>query len=578
MFERRLLQEVPEVKKSLRLQVFYQWLALLMNVLLMGLLASLFQAYFYGRLARLAPWAVLVLAGGVWGRFYFTRQAARMSGRSARVAKRKLRDRLLDQLMRLGGIEAQDRLGSAELIQVSVEGIDQLELYFSAYLPQLFFAVLAPLTLFFMLCWIHWSSALVLLICVPLIPLTLALVQGFAKRRLKHYWTRYVSLGQQFLENLQGLTTLKVLEADGRRHEQMNDQAEGFRKATMQVLFMQLNSILVMDVLAYGGAALGMILALRAYAKGQVPLTGALLIFLLSAEFFLPMRQLGSFFHVALNGVTAAKRLFKFLDAPIPVQGCVRLESVETITVKDLCFSYPAIEGREEEAIFDQLNWSVQAGQFVAIVGESGSGKSTLARLLCDQLTGYTGRIEWNGIEQRELDRQSLHQAVTYVGTDSPVFQGTVADLLRMAQPDATDEALWAVLNQVGLTQRLQADQGLETLILEGGSNFSGGQRQRLALARALLHDSSVYIFDEVTAQVDVDTEAKMMQVISQLAGSKTVILITHRLAHTQFADRVDCFEAGKRVESGTPAELLAQKGVYDRLWQTQKELEAWIQ
>ena len=490
-----------------------------------------------------------------------------MSDLSSRAVKKTLRTQIYEKLLRLGASYS-EHVSTAEVVQVAVEGVDQLETYFGAYLPQFFYAMLAPLTLFAVLCFVNMPAAFALLVCVPLIPVAIAAVQTWAKKLLSRYWGQYTKLGDTFLENLQGLTTLKIYQADGLRNDVMNEEAEKFRKITMKVLTMQLNSVTIMDVIAYGGAALGVILAATQYRAGHVALSGALLIILLSADFFIPMRQLGSFFHIAMNGMAASEKIFRLLDLPEPparTQTCPDGD----IVCRGLHFSYTP-----EREILHGLDLVFPAGSFTSIVGASGCGKSTIASILMGRSRGYTGAVTVGGVPLADISEDSLMRHITYVSHQSYLFKGTVRENLRMARPDASDDALWAVLRQVKLAAFLEQEQGLDTPLSEQGSNLSGGQRQRLALARALLHDTPVYLFDEATSNIDVESENDIMAEIHALAGRKTVILISHRLANVTVSDNIYVLDGGALAGQGTHEALLRAGGVYARLWDAQQALE----
>ena len=539
MIDKRLIGTVPESKKYIAANVALQWCGLVANVAMMMSVASLLASLLTAPVssARLLTTAA-VAAAAVLIRWLCTTGAARMSDLSSRAVKKTLRTQIYEKLLRLGASYS-EQVSTAEVVQVAVEGVDQLETYFGAYLPQFFYAMLAPLTLFAVLCFVNVPAAVVLLVCVPLIPGAIAAVQTWAKKLLSRYWGQYTKLGDTFLENLQGLTTLKIYQADGLRNDVMNEEAEEFRKITMKVLTMQLNSVTIMDVIAYGGAALGVILAVTQYRAGHVALSGALLIILLSADFFIPMRQLGSFFHIAMNGMAASDKIFRLLDLPEPP---VRARTCPDgdIVCQDLHFSYTP-----QREILHGLDLAFPAGSFTSIVGASGCGKSTIASIL-----------------------------MTYVSHQSYLFKGTVRENLHMARPDAPDAALWDVLRQVKLAAFLEQEQGLDTPLTEQGSNFSGGQRQRLALARALLHDTPVYLFDEATSNIDVESENDIMAEIHALAGRKTVILISHRLANVTVSDNIYVLDGGALAGQGTHDALLRAGGVYARLWDAQQALE----
>ena len=568
MIDKRLIGTVPESKKYIAANVTLQWCGLVANVAMMMSVASLLASQLSARAssARLLTTAA-VAAAAVLIRWLCTTGAARMSDLSSRAVKKTLRTQIYDKLLCLGASYS-EHVSTAEVVQVAVEGVDQLETYFGAYLPQFFYAMLAPLTLFAVLCFVNVPAAIVLLVCVPLIPAAIAAVQTWAKKLLSRYWGQYTKLGDTFLENLQGLTTLKIYQADGLRNDVMNEEAEKFRKITMKVLTMQLNSVTIMDVIAYGGSALGVILAATQYRTGHVALSGALLIILLSADFFIPMRQLGSFFHIAMNGMAASEKIFRLLDLPEPparMQACPDGD----IVCRGLHFSYTP-----EREILHGLDLVFPAGSFTSIVGASGCGKSTIASILMGRSRGYTGAVTVGGVPLADISEDSLMRHITYVSHQSYLFKGTVRENLRMARPDAPDDALWAVLRQVKLAAFLEREQGLDTLLTEQGSNLSGGQRQRLALARALLHDTPVYLFDEATSNIDVESENDIMTEIHSLAGRKTVILISHRLANVTVSDNIYVLDGGTLAGQGTHDALLRAGGVYAQLWDAQQALE----
>lgn len=568
MIDKRLIGTVPESKKYIAANVMLQWCGLVANVAMMMSVASLLASQLSARAssARLLTTAA-VAAAAVLIRWLCTTGAARMSDLSSRAVKKTLRTQIYEKLLRLGASYS-EHVSTAEVVQVAVEGVDQLETYFGAYLPQFFYAMLAPVTLFAVLCFVNVPAAIVLLVCVPLIPAAIAAVQTWAKKLLSRYWGQYTKLGDTFLENLQGLTTLKIYQADGLRNDVMNEEAEKFRKITMKVLTMQLNSVTIMDVIAYGGAALGVILAATQYRAGHVALSGALLIILLSADFFIPMRQLGSFFHIAMNGMAASEKIFRLLDLPEPparMQACPDGD----IVCRGLHFSYTP-----EREILHGLDLVFPAGSFTSIVGASGCGKSTIASILMGRSRGYTGAVTVGGVPLADISEDSLMRHITYVSHQSYLFKGTVRENLRMAWPDAPDDALWAVLRQVKLAAFLEREQGLDTPLTEQGGNLSGGQRQRLALARALLHDTPVYLFDEATSNIDVESENDIMAEIHALAGRKTVILISHRLANVTVSDNIYVLDGGALAGQGTHEALLRVGGAYARLWDAQQALE----
>lgn len=570
MINKRLIGTVAESKKYIAGNVILQWCSLTANIALMlsisRMLAELFRGSASVQLFTVTG-IVVILALAV--RFFCSIGAAKMGYFSSKAVKKSLREKIYQKLLRLGS-SYNEQVKTSEVVQVAVEGVDQLETYFGAYLPQFFYAMLAPLTLFIVLCFVNVAAAVVLLICVPLIPVAIAAVQTWAKKLLSKYWGQYTELGDTFLENLQGLTTLKIYQADAFKQQEMNEQAEKFRKITMKVLTMQLNSITIMDLIAYGGAALGVIMAVTQYQSGGVSLEGCLLIILLAADFFIPMRQLGSFFHIAMNGMAASDKIFRLLDLEETKPEITEsFPSGHTIRCSGLSFSY-----EPDREIFHSVDLTFPQGSFTALVGESGCGKSTLASILMGRNKGYTGSVSVGGVPLSSIQEESLLRNITYISHQSYLFKGTVRENLLMGKPGASDEELWAVLSRVNLAEFLKAEQGLDTRLLEKASNLSGGQCQRLALARALLHDSPVYIFDEATSNIDVESENDIMREIHELAKSKTVILVSHRLANVVGADHIYVLDHGIVAESGSHEELLAHHGLYERLWSAQQTLE----
>lgn len=570
MINKRLIGTVAESKKYIAGNVILQWCSLTANIALMlsisRMLAELFRGSASVQLFTVTG-IVVILALAV--RFFCSIGAAKMGYFSSKAVKKSLREKIYQKLLRLGS-SYNEQVKTSEVVQVAVEGVDQLETYFGAYLPQFFYAMLAPLTLFIVLCFVNVAAAVVLLICVPLIPVAIAAVQTWAKKLLSKYWGQYTELGDTFLENLQGLTTLKIYQADAFKQQEMNEQAEKFRKITMKVLTMQLNSITIMDLIAYGGAALGVIMAVTQYQNGGVSLEGCLLIILLAADFFIPMRQLGSFFHIAMNGMAASDKIFRLLDLEETKPEITEsFPSGHTIRCSGLSFSY-----EPDREILHSVDLTFPQGSFTALVGESGCGKSTLASILMGRNKGYTGSVSVGGVPLSSIQEESLLRNITYISHQSYLFKGTVRENLLMGKPGASDEELWAVLSRVNLAEFLKAEQGLDTRLLEKASNLSGGQCQRLALARALLHDSPVYIFDEATSNIDVESENDIMREIHELAKSKTVILVSHRLANVVGADHIYVLDHGIVAESGSHEELLAHHGLYERLWSAQQTLE----
>lgn len=569
MINKRLIGTVKESKKYIAGNVTSQWISLAANISIMGAIAKMLQNLYEGTAGdRQLALTAIVAAVAIAVRFLCAIVSSRMSYLSSKEVKKTLRQMIYRKLLRLGS-SYHEQIKTSEVVQVAVEGVDQLETYFGAYLPQFFYAMLAPLTLFGVLSVINFPSALVLLVCVPMIPVTIIMIQRWAKKLLAKYWSQYTALGDTFLENLQGLTTTKIYQADEFKHREMNEQSEHFRKITMKVLTMQLNSITIMDLIAYGGAALGVILAVLQFRNDKVDLFGCIMIILLAADFFLPMRLLGSFFHIAMNGMAASDKIFFLLDLPEPEPKNAPVPDDCSIKCRNLCFSYEA--GRE---ILHGINMDFPKGSFTAIVGESGCGKSTISSILMGHHRGYSGEITVGGCPLSEINESSLMENFTYISHQSYLFKGTVRENLLMAQPDAGEDTLWQVLEQVKLAEFLKGEKGLDTILSEKASNLSGGQCQRLALARALLHDSPVYIFDEATSNIDVESENDIMTQIYALAKTKTVILISHRLANVAGADNIYVLDKGNIAEMGEHKTLLLQNGVYAKLWNAQQELE----
>mgnify|MGYP001146015561 CR=1 FL=1 len=569
MINKRLIGTVSESKKYVAGNVILQWCSLAANIAMMTSITYLLQDLFRktANTKSIVITAVVTVIAVII-RFICTTGASRMGYLSSKAVKKNLREKIYLKLLKLG-TSYNEKVNTSEVVQVAVEGVDQLETYFGAYLPQFFYAMLAPLTLFVYLCFVNVPSAIVLLVCVPLIPVAIVAVQTWAKKLLSKYWGQYTALGDTFLENLQGLTTLKIYQADDFKQQEMNEESEKFRKITMKVLTMQLNSITIMDLIAYGGAALGVIMAATQYGSGHVSLAGCLLIILLAADFFIPMRQLGSFFHIAMNGMAASDKIFRLLDLPEADEKSESVPEDCAIRCKDLHFSY-----EKNREILHGVNMNFPMGSFTSIVGESGCGKSTVSAILMGRNKGYTGSVTIGGKELNKISETSLMQNLTYVSHQSYLFKGTVRDNLLIGCPKATDTQLWSVLDRVNLSSFLKSEKGLDTLLSEKASNLSGGQCQRIALARALLHDSPVYIFDEATSNIDVESENDIMREIHALAKTKTVILISHRLANVTSSDNIYVMESGTVKESGTHEELLQQSGTYAKLWNAQQSLE----
>ncbi len=574
MIKTRLVQLLSHARKYILYNILWQWGALVAQIVAVFTISGLLGNLYEGNITE----SNMIQKGGILAvvllvRFLCDRMAAKASYQASVDVKRVLRDKIYEKLLKLGA-SYHEKIATSEVVQLSTEGVEQLETYFGKYLPQLFYSLLAPLTLFIVLSiTASVRASVVLLVCVPLIPVSIVVVQKIAKRLLNRYWSIYTGLGDSFLENLQGLTTLKIYQADGRKAEEMDEEAAEFRRITMKVLTMQLNSTSVMDIVAYGGAAIGMVVAVNEFLHGRIGLEQTLCIVLLASEFFIPLRLLGSFFHIAMNGMAASDKIFCLLDIEEEETGKILFTKEQlgklSVEMEEVYFSY-----QEEREILHGISLRIPAGSFVSLVGESGCGKSTIASLLSGRNRGYTGQVTLGGVSAADLSEAERMRHVTVVKHDSYLFQGTVRENLLLAKPDATAKEMKEVLEKVNLWGYLQGQGGLDTKVSENGDNLSGGQCQRLSLARALLHDSEMYIFDEATSNIDAESEEMIMEVVHELAKKKTVLLISHRLLNVVPSDCIYMLQDGEIAESGTHQELMAEKGAYYHLYESQRELE----
>ncbi|MGE9882034.1 ABC transporter ATP-binding protein/permease [Blautia obeum] len=572
MIKTRLVKLLSHAKKYIVFQVVWKWISLLCQIAMIYAASMLLESALFDAITKnqLLLYGIVIFIA-ISLRLICDRQASYASYEAGVDVKRILREKIYGKLLKLGA-SYRESVATSEVVQMAAEGVEQLETYFGKYLSQLFYSLLAPITLFVILAFVNLKASLVLLICVPLIPISIVAVQKFAKKLLNRYWGIYTELGDSFLENLQGLTTLKIYQADADKADEMDEESQRFRRITMKVLTMQLNSTSVMDIIAYGGAAVGMIVTLSEYIKGNVSFSGALMIILLASEFFIPLRLLGSFFHIAMNGMAASDKIFALLDLPEPKEKEIELgKEPMTIQLEDVRFAY-----EEERDILEGVTVELSGGSFTSLVGTSGCGKSTIAGILMGRNKGYRGSITIQDQELSKVSEKSLMDHITLVSHNSYLFKGTVRENLKMGKADASEEEMYAVLEKVNLLGFLEEQQGLDTPILERGSNFSGGQCQRLALARALLHDTPVYIFDEATSNIDMESEEMIMEVIRGLAKTKTILLISHRLANVVESDRIYMLEKGHVVQSGTHKELMESGGAYADLYRYQRDLESY--
>lgn len=558
MIDKRLLSLLPENKKRIRDTVGYKLLSLICNIfILFG-----FKIIFDKEVENISVWLIGMLFFFVL-KLYFMSRAQKTVVETSNNSKLFLRNMLYEKLMSLGST-FQGKIKTSNISQLMTEGVEQLEVYYAQYLPQFFYAMISPLILFITLVFINFKVAITLLIMVPLIPVSIVLVQKIAKRILSKYWDSYLNLGSSFLDSLQGLSTLKSFQMDGKMHEKINDESEHFRKATMRVLIMQLNSISVMDLVAYGGAMLAIVLAYFEWHKGAISLGSFILFVLISSEFFIPMRLLGSYFHIAMNGAAASEKIFNFLDIESEEEQELVLESFEKINAKDLHFAYG------DNEVIKGIDFKIDKGQWVSFVGESGSGKSTILSLLARHLESEN--IDLNNLELKEYNQSSFYNKVMLVSSQSEVFKGTIRSNLAMSKV-IDEEKMLSVLDKVNLISYINQNNGLDSLVEERGSNLSGGEKQRLILARALLWDADLYLFDEVTSSVDVESEKVIMDVIESM-HDKTVVVVSHRLKNIENSDVIYVLNEGLIESSGTHTTLMEEKEKYYELYETQRSLE----
>lgn len=592
MMNKRLIAMCDESKKYMGLTILCSWVGIVCNIVIVWLIGQLINRMVEGEALNMTGGSIgealssypligpISLATGMivvmialvvkWVSHYLYGCYSYQASANARTTLRRL---IYQKLLRLGMAYQQVEKTSG-IVQLSIEGVEQLEIYFGKYIPQFFYSLLAPITLFVCLSFISFKAALVFMLGIPLIPLSIVAIMKVAKRILKAYWNNYANLGETFLENLQGLTTLKVYNQDERKHQEMNEEAEGFRQITMKVLSMQLNSINVMDLIAFGGSAIGTIVALYEFKRGMLQVGDLIVIILLSSEFFIPLRLLGSYFHIAMNGMAASDRIFALLDAPEEEEGALEMmpSSPQTvIQLSHLNFSYDG-----ERQVLQDISLDLKSGGLTAIVGESGSGKSTIASLLLAQRRVANGSILINNLPLSDVRKEELYRYVSLVSAHSHIFKGTIRENLLMAREGVTTDEMMQALRTARLESFvMQLPQGLDTEVSDNGSSLSGGQKQRLALARVILADRPVIIFDEATSNIDVESEEAIWESIYELAKQKTVLVISHRLASVKEAKVIYVLNEGQLVESGTHHELMHRGGHYTRMVEKQHQLES---
>ncbi len=568
MIDKDLLRLLGGNKKYIGFCVGWMVLGLFANV---GITASLCWAialavrYGGGAGVFLAPAVCACI--GLAVRYATTRLVGDLKDTLGRSVKKDLRERVYNKIVRLG-VRSTDDMSMAGLTQIALEGVEQLDLYYSSYLPQFFYAMLAPLLLFAITVGISWRVALVLLCCVPLIPLSIIAVSKWAKKIFAKYWGKYTSMGDSFLDSVQGLKELKIFGADAAQHRKMNEASEEFRKITMKVLVMQLASTTIMDLVAYGGAGLGIAMALLSVTRWGLSPIAALFLILVAVDFFLPLRAFGSAFHIAMNGVSAGQKILSLLGQDDPVWGQEAVTDTE-LKLEGVTFSY---DGKRD--VLENVTMTFPRYGMTALVGESGCGKSTVVNLLFGAFRPSAGVVTVGGKKLESLSRAAYYSHLAVVSYNTYIFNETVRANFRLAKPEVTDEEICAALEKVNLLTFLQENGGLDKVITEDAANISGGQKQRLALAVSLVADKDIYIFDEATSNIDIESEAVIMENIRELSKTKSVIVISHRLANVIPADLIYYMEKGRLVESGTHAALMARNGGYAKLYTTQKNLE----